>query len=360
MSASIGASATGARAYTATASQGLLYMTEALYNASGLGLPIVMTVANRAIGAPINIWNDHSDSMSQRDSRLDPAVRRDQPGGARPAHPGVPPGRGALHAGDGLHGRLHPHPRRRARRDARRRSRSTRSCRRFEPRQVLDPDEPITIGAMVGPEAFMEVKYLAHAKQMQALELIPEIAADFERRLRARLRWADAPLPQPRTPRRSSWRSARCSARSRTPSMSCASEGVKIGVVGITSFRPFPLEAVRAALGQAPARARAREGARRRHRRDRLRERPHGARGHPALHGYTVIAGLGGRPITKASLRGLFSRRRRRAPRAADVPRHGLGRGEPRARADALIARIRARTPRTSCATSGAVAAGPV
>ena len=130
MSASIGASATGARAYTATASQGLLYMTEALYNASGLGLPIVMTVANRAIGAPINIWNDHSDSMSQRDSRLDPAVRRDQPGGARPAHPGLPPGRGALHAGDGVHGRLHPHPRRRARRDARRRSRSTRSCRR--------------------------------------------------------------------------------------------------------------------------------------------------------------------------------------------------------------------------------------
>ena len=68
MSAAIGASAAGARVYTATASQGLLYMVEALYNASGLGLPIVMTVANRAIGAPINIWNDHSDTMSQRDS----------------------------------------------------------------------------------------------------------------------------------------------------------------------------------------------------------------------------------------------------------------------------------------------------
>src|SRR5204863_7573044 len=68
MSVAIGASATGARTFTATASQGLLYMVEALYNASGLGLPIVMTVANRAIGAPINIWNDHSDSMSQRDS----------------------------------------------------------------------------------------------------------------------------------------------------------------------------------------------------------------------------------------------------------------------------------------------------
>src|SRR3954449_10298268 len=68
MSAAIGSSAMGARTYTATASQGLLYMVEALYNASGLGMPIVMTVANRAIGAPINIWNDHSDAMSQRDS----------------------------------------------------------------------------------------------------------------------------------------------------------------------------------------------------------------------------------------------------------------------------------------------------
>ena len=68
MSVAIGASAAGARAYTATASQGLLFMAEAVYNASGLGLPIVMTVANRAIGAPINIWNDHSDSMSMRDA----------------------------------------------------------------------------------------------------------------------------------------------------------------------------------------------------------------------------------------------------------------------------------------------------
>ncbi len=62
MSVAIGSSAAGARTYTATASQGLLFMAEAVYNASGLGLPIVMTVANRAIGAPINIWNDHTDS----------------------------------------------------------------------------------------------------------------------------------------------------------------------------------------------------------------------------------------------------------------------------------------------------------
>src|SRR5450432_3061011 len=68
LSVAIGASAAGARAYTATASQGLLYMAEAVYNASGLGLPIVMTLGTRAIGAPINIWNDHSDAMALRDA----------------------------------------------------------------------------------------------------------------------------------------------------------------------------------------------------------------------------------------------------------------------------------------------------
>ncbi len=68
MSVAIGSSATGARTYTATASQGILFMAEAVYNASDLGLPIVMTVANRALGAPINIRNDHTDALSQRDS----------------------------------------------------------------------------------------------------------------------------------------------------------------------------------------------------------------------------------------------------------------------------------------------------
>src|SRR5246500_2295396 len=68
LSVAIGASAAAARSYTATASQGILFMAEAVYNAAGLGLPIVMTVGNRAIGAPINIWNDHSDSMALRDA----------------------------------------------------------------------------------------------------------------------------------------------------------------------------------------------------------------------------------------------------------------------------------------------------
>ena len=64
----LGASATGARTYSATSSQGLLLMAEVIYNISGMRLPVVMTVANRAISSPINIWNDHSDIMAMRDA----------------------------------------------------------------------------------------------------------------------------------------------------------------------------------------------------------------------------------------------------------------------------------------------------
>lgn len=68
MSACIGAAATGARTFTSTASQGLLFMYENLFIASAFRLPIVMVVANRSVSAPISIWNDHSDVMTMRDA----------------------------------------------------------------------------------------------------------------------------------------------------------------------------------------------------------------------------------------------------------------------------------------------------
>ncbi len=68
LSALVGSSAVGARSYSATTSQGLELMHEVLFNVSGMRLPIVMTVANRAVSAPINIWNDHQDAISQRDT----------------------------------------------------------------------------------------------------------------------------------------------------------------------------------------------------------------------------------------------------------------------------------------------------
>ncbi|MBU0761429.1 MAG: pyruvate ferredoxin oxidoreductase, partial [Candidatus Altiarchaeota archaeon] len=68
ISACLGASATGVRAYTSTSSQGLALMHEILFIVSGMRLPVCMSVVNRALSAPINIWNDHQDSMSERDT----------------------------------------------------------------------------------------------------------------------------------------------------------------------------------------------------------------------------------------------------------------------------------------------------
>src|SRR5450759_3598110 len=158
MSVAIGASAAGARAYTATASQGLLYMVEAVYNASGLGLPIVMTVANRAIGAPINIWNDHSDAMSQRDSGWIQLY-------AETNQEAVDLHIQAFRLAEELSlpvmvcmdGFILTHAYERI--DLPTQEQVDAFLPPFEPQQVLDPDHPMSIGAMVGPEAFTEVRY---------------------------------------------------------------------------------------------------------------------------------------------------------------------------------------------------------
>src|SRR5208282_2845922 len=174
----------------------------------------------------------------------------------------------------------------------------------FQPRQVLDPREPVTIGAMVGPEAFMEVKYLAHAKQMQALQLIPEIAGEFANAfgrdsgglVRAyRAEDADTIVV--------ALGSVLGTIKDTIDEL--RQEGLRIGALGITSFRPFPLEAVRASLANAQrvlvlekALAVGIGGI--------VSANVRMALAGVTLHGYTVIAGLGGRPITKASLRQLF------------------------------------------------------
>ncbi len=178
LSVAIGSSAVGARTYTATASQGLLFMAEAVYNAAGLGLPIVMTVGNRAIGAPINIWNDHSDSMAMKDSGWIQIFAETNQEAAdlhiqafRLAEDLSCP---VMVCVDGF---ILTHAYERI--DVPTQEQVDAFLPPFVPVQQLDVGNPYSIGAMVGPDAFMEVRYLAHQKQMDALEVIPRIAAEF-------------------------------------------------------------------------------------------------------------------------------------------------------------------------------------
>ncbi|MBK8117799.1 MAG: pyruvate ferredoxin oxidoreductase [Sulfuritalea sp.] len=305
MSVAIGSSAAGARTYTATASQGLLFMVEAVFNASGLGLPIVMTVANRAIGAPINIWNDHSDSISQRDcgwiqlfaetnqEALDLHIQAFKLAEAL-----------SLPVMVCMDGFILTHAYERV--DMPTQAQVDAFLPPYEPRQVLDPNEPVSMGAMVGPEAFMEVRYLAHAKQMQALELIPEMAKEFKAvfgrdtgGLTRTYRTDDAETIVV------AMGSILGTIKDVVDEMRDAGE--KIGVLCITSFRPFPLEAVREALKNSKrvvvlekSLAIGIGGILASDVRKALRKL--------SIDVYTVIAGLGGRAITMKSLHALFQK----------------------------------------------------
>ena len=249
MSVSIGASAAGARTYTATASQGLLFMIEAVYNAAGLGLPIVMPLANRAIGAPINIWNDHSDAMAVRDSGWIQLFAETNQEAAdlhvqafRLAEELSVPvmvcmdGFILTHAVEGV--------------DMLEQSVVDGFLPPYEPRQVLDPDDPVSIGAMVGPEAFEEVRYLAHLRQMDALVRIPAIAKAFEE---VTGRASGGLLRSYRTEDADTIVVALGSVLGTIKDAVDIRRdaGERVGVVGITSFRPFPREAVREALSKA-------------------------------------------------------------------------------------------------------------
>jgi pyruvate ferredoxin oxidoreductase alpha subunit len=303
MSVCIGASATGARTYTATASQGLLYMSEAVYNAAGLGLPIVMTVANRALGAPINIWNDHSDAMSQRDSgwiqlfaesnqeALDLHIQ-----GFRIAEELSLP---VMVCMDGF---ILTHAVERL--DIPEQEQVDAFLPAFEPRQLLDPSNPVTIGAMVGPEAFTEVRYLAHLKQGQALDLIPEVAEDFAAVFG---RESGGLVSEYRIEDAETIVVALGSVLGTIEDVidELRDEGVAIGALAVKTFRPWPAGEVRAALANA-ARVVVLEKALATGIGGILAQNVRTALDglQPRVH--TVIAGLGGRAITTVSLRRLF------------------------------------------------------
>ncbi len=303
MSVAIGASAAGARAYTATASQGLLFMSEAVFNAAGLGLPIVMTVANRAIGAPINIWNDHTDALSQRDCGWIQLFAEDN-------QEAVDLHIQAFRLGEELSlpvmvcmdGFILTHAYERV--DLPRQEQVDAYLPAYEPRQVLDPAEPVSIGAMVGPEAFMEVRYLAHVKQRQALELIPAWADEF-RDIFGRdsgglihtYRMDDADTVVV------AMGSVLGTIKDTVDEM--REQGVRIGVLGITCFRPWPRAVVREALSGAKriivlekSIAIGLGGI--------VSNNVRGSYGGPPDAVRTIIAGLGGRSITRKSLRVAF------------------------------------------------------
>ncbi len=305
MSVCIGSSATGARTYTATSSQGMLFMMEAVYNASGMGLPIVMTVGNRAIGPPINIWNDWSDSMAARDAAWIQLFVEDNQQAAdvhvqafRLAEAASLP---VMVCMDGF---ILTHAYTRV--DVPEQAQVDSFLPVFEPRQLLDPAAPITMGAMVGPEAFAEVRFLAHYKQLEALDLIPRHAAEFEaifdRDSGGLLKSFDA---EDKDTVVVSMGSVIGTLKSVLTDM--RQDGSSIGLLSIRSYRPFPKQQLSDALANArrvivfeKCLAVGMGGI--------LAADVRMALANLSIPIYSVIGGLGGRPITQDNLRRMLDK----------------------------------------------------
>jgi pyruvate ferredoxin oxidoreductase alpha subunit len=180
MSACLGASAVGARTFTATASQGLELMHEVLYVASALRLPIVMAVANRALSAPISIWCDHSDAMAVRDTgwiqmfvengqeAVDNVICAFRIGEDRRVLLPVMIHLDGFSLSHVIEPIILPE-----------KSEVERFLPPYDPPLPLDPEKPVTVGAFAPPFIYTEVKWAQEMALEGAKEVILECWQEF-------------------------------------------------------------------------------------------------------------------------------------------------------------------------------------
>ncbi|MHC1597019.1 MAG: pyruvate synthase subunit PorA [Methermicoccaceae archaeon] len=250
LSTLVGASAAGARTYSATTSQGLALMNEVLFNASSMRLPIVMTIVNRSLSGPINIWNDHQDSISARDAGWIQLYVED-----------------AQEAGDAIaqaywiaenHDVLLPvmvcldgfilshtyEPVVLLEED-----RTSEYLPPYEPVHMLDPENPMAFGMFVGPDMYTEFRYMQELAMDAALPRIKEAAREFERIYG---RWQGDVVDE-------------YYADSDVLLVAMGSvvgtikdvvddlreQGVSVGLLKVRAFRPFPKQEIRDAVKRA-------------------------------------------------------------------------------------------------------------
>ncbi len=251
LSSLIGASAAGARTYTSTTSQGLALMFEVLYNVSGMRLPIVMTTVNRALSAPLSIWNDQQDSLGARDSGwiqiyaenvqeaidLTPMLYKisEDPNILTPS----------MSCMDGF---ILTHVYEPV--EFLDEEKVKEFLPPFRPEYVLDPKNPKTFGAFADPSWFTEFKYLQFKAMERAKKKIAEVSKEFEEvfgrgygGLIDTYAMDDAEI-------------ALVTMGSVVGTVKEAidelrSEGVKVGLVKIRSYRPFPADELKGALKDA-------------------------------------------------------------------------------------------------------------
>ena len=247
MSACLGSSATGARTFTATAGQGLELMHEVLYVASAMRLPVVMSVANRALSAPLSVWGDHSDVMSVRDTGW---IQIFAENGQQAFDLTLCAFRIAEHADvlfpvmvhiDGFHLSHVVEPMVLMEQD-----RVDEFLPPFSYPYALDPDRPVTMGAFTLPNMYTEAK---KSQDVALRATKPVIAETFER-------FGDTSdrhyhfVEQYRT-EGANVLLLTMGSFSETAMVAVDSlrdEGQKVGLIRLRLWRPFPFEEIRKAV----------------------------------------------------------------------------------------------------------------
>ena len=244
MSACIGASAAGARTATATSSQGLALMHELLFIAAGMRVPIVMAAANRALSAPINIWCDHQDTMAERDAgwiQLYGENNQEVLDLMLMAYKISEDPRVLLPSMVCLDAFMLTHTVENVEVP------DIKDVDEFLPPYkskfaALDPERPMTQGAFVNPDYYMEFRENLHQSLAESYKVIDEVFAQFEKkfgRKRSRIsgyKTEDAEIILV------SIGSMTGTAKDAIDKM--RAKGEKVGLVKLTCFRPFPSKEV--------------------------------------------------------------------------------------------------------------------
>lgn len=250
LSACVGASATGARVFTATSSQGLAYMHEMLYNASGMRFPIVMAVANRALSAPLVLNADHGDMMGSRDSgwiqvyaeNVEEIYDRTIQLFRISEDPDV-----RLPSAINFEGFILSHDKERVR------LLDDEPIRKFLGRPTmknrLDPQAPLTFGAIATPDTYYEFKMQQAEAMKRAIAVFERTEEEFEEVSGRRYGAVD------------SYNTDRAdrvvvvigcaSGTVRAAARAMNAEGENVGVLAIKLYRPFPIEQVVSHLARA-------------------------------------------------------------------------------------------------------------
>ncbi|MBE3069184.1 MAG: pyruvate ferredoxin oxidoreductase [Planctomycetes bacterium] len=247
----LGASATGARAYTATSSQGLMLMGEVLWNMAGMRLPVVLACANRSVSAPLSIWCDHQDAESVRDCGILQVYAEDSQEACDMhviAFKVAEDRRVLLPVMVNLDGFLLTHV--------------------FEPTEIpdqalcdqflgtyeaalkLDINDPATFGAFTEPDKCMEGRWMIHDAALRSLGVIEEVSAAFAKVFG---RDSGGLIEEYKSRDAETILMAKGSICGTIKDVvdELRDAGQKVGLVRIKTYRPWPTQAVLKAIGHA-------------------------------------------------------------------------------------------------------------